>query len=166
MGMSAFGEPKYTDKIYQLINVSKDGSFRLNLKYFSFHYSTKRSFNKRFERLFGKPRQFSALPIEAELDVNQYYADIAASIQKVTEDILIKIARYLHQKTGLKKLCFSGGVALNCVANTRILKETPFDEIFIQPSAGDGGGALGAALYAYHCFLNKPRKFVLKHSYW
>jgi len=180
MGMSAFGTPKYTDKIYELINVADDGSFRLNMKYFSFHYHTGKSFNKRFESLFGKPRMssvrfvtsrtslydYTQAPSEEELSSNQYYADIAASIQKVTEDVLIKIARHLYQETQLKKLCFSGGVALNCLANSRILRECKFDEIFIPPSAGDGGGALGAALYVYHCLLNKPRKFILKHAYW
>lgn len=180
MGMSAFGTPKYTDKIYELINVSDDGSFRLNMKYFSFHYHTTKSFNKRFEKIFGKPRSqgsrfvtsqtslydYTQAAGQEELECNQHYADIAASIQKVTEDVLIKIARHLHQITRLKKLCFSGGVALNCVANSRILQESPFDEIFIQPSAGDGGGALGAALYAYHCLLCKPRKLIMEHACW
>lgn len=180
MGMSAFGEPKHVDKIYELIKVNTDGSFLLNMQYFSFYYHTKRSFNKTFEKLFGKPRDpharfvtsktslydYAELPTEEELKSNQYYADIAASIQKVSEDILVKISNYLYQKTKLKKLCFSGGVALNCVANSRILSETPFEEIFIQPSAGDGGGALGAALYVYHCLLNRPRKFILKHPFW
>jgi len=180
MGMSAFGEPKYVDKIYELIRVNQDGSFRLNMKYLAYHYHTRRSFNKHFEDLFGRPRDsksrfvtsktslydYSNLPTEEEIKTNQYYADIAASIQKITEDILIRIANYLYRKTELKKLCFAGGVALNCVANSRLLKETPFDEIFIQPSAGDGGGAMGATLYVYHCLLDKPRKFILKHVYW
>ncbi|MGD9015686.1 MAG: carbamoyltransferase N-terminal domain-containing protein [Candidatus Omnitrophota bacterium] len=180
MGMNAFGEPKYVDRIYKLIRVNQDGSFRLNMKYFSYHYHRKRSFNKHFEKLFGKPRKFNSrfvtgktslydyadVPTKDEIESNQYYADIAASIQKVTEDILIKIGNYLYHKTRLKKLCLSGGVALNCVANSRLLKETQFDEIFIQPSAGDGGAAMGAALYVYHCLLNKPRKFIFKHAYW
>lgn len=180
MGMGAFGEPKYVDKVYELIRVNQDGSFRLNMKYFSYHSHTKRSFNKNFEKLFGKPRDSKArfvtsktnlydyinLPTDEEIKINQYYADIAASIQKVSEDILIKITNYLYRKTGLKKLCLAGGVALNCVANSRLLKETAFDEIFIQPSAGDGGGAMGAALYVYHCMLAKPRKFILKHTFW
>jgi len=180
MGMGAFGKPKYVDKIYELIRVNQDGSFRLNMKYFSYHFHTRRSFNKRFEGLFGRPRDsqsrfvtsktslydYSNPPTEEEIKANQYYADVAVSIQKVTEDILIRIANYLYHKTELKKLCLAGGVALNCVANSRLLKETPFDEIFIQPSAGDGGGAMGAALYVYHCLLDKPRKFILKHAYW
>lgn len=180
MGMSAFGEPKYTNKIYELIKVNADGSFRLNMKYFAYHYSPKRCFNKRFERLFGKPRDpqsrfvtartslydYKITPTEEEIKVNQYYADIAASIQKVTEDILVSIANNLYQKTGQKKLCLAGGVALNCLANSRILKETLFDEVFIQPAAGDSGSAMGAALYVYHCLLGKTRKFTLEHAYW
>ncbi|MBU1871347.1 MAG: carbamoyltransferase [Candidatus Omnitrophica bacterium] len=180
MGMSAFGKPKYVDKIYELIRVNQDGSFRMNMKYFAYHYHTKQSFNKHFEDLFGRPRDpksrfvtdktsiydYVNLPTESEIKANQYYADIAASIQKVTEDILVRIANYLYQKTGLKKLCLAGGVALNCLANSRILRETPFEEIFIQPAAGDSGAAMGAALYVYHCLLAKPRKFILKHAYW
>lgn len=180
MGMSAFGEPKYTEKIYELIKVNPDGSFRLNMKYFAYHYNPKRSFNKRFVKLFGKPRDpksrfvtaktslydYKVVPTDEEIRVNQYYADIAASIQKVTEDILVRVANDLYQKTGQKKLCLAGGVALNCLANSRILKETPFEEIFIQPAAGDSGSAMGAALYVFHCLLGMPRKFILKHAYW
>ncbi|MBI1979440.1 MAG: hypothetical protein HYS58_01605, partial [Elusimicrobia bacterium] len=94
------------------------------------------------------------------------YADIAASIQKVTEEIMVKMANHLHKTTGLKKLCLAGGVALNSVANYRILRETPFEEIYIQPAAGDSGGAIGAALYAYHVLLGKPRVFTMEHAYW
>jgi carbamoyltransferase len=180
MGMSAFGEPKYVEKIYKLIRVGQDGSFRLNMQYFAYHYHTKRSFNKKFEELFGKPRNpksrfitdktslydYTEQPAEGEIKTNQYYADLAASIQRFTEDILIKIANHLYYQTGLKKLCLAGGVALNCLANSRLLKEAPFDEIFIQPAAGDSGGAMGAALYAYHCLLSKPRKFILEHAFW
>ncbi len=181
MGMSAYGEPRYIDKIYnELIRVNPDGSFKLNMKYFSYHHSTTKSFNYNFVKLFGEPRNpssrfivdrdnylYDKSPVtEGELQQNRRFADIAASIQKVTEDILIKISNYLYRKTGLKKLCLSGGVALNCVANYKILKHTPFDEVFIQPSAGDGGGALGAALYVWHCMLGRPRKFILNHTYW
>ena len=150
MAMAGYGEPRYIDRIYGLVKVNNDGSFRLNMKYFSFHYSGKHAFNNKFKKLFS--------------DCN--YFDLASSIQKVTEDILIKIAGFLYQKTKLKKLCFAGGVALNCVANWRILKETPFEEIYIQPAPTDAGGALGAALYVWHCLLKKPRKFILRHAYW
>ncbi len=177
MGMSSFGEPKYTDKIYELIKVNPDGSFKLDLNYFSFHYSTTSSFNQKFITLFGKPRSPDArfaldkcdgnnTVAQEEIKENQRFADIAASIQQVSEDILIKIANYLYQKTKLDKLCLAGGVALNCVANYRLLRKTPFNDIFIQPSAGDGGGALGAALYGWHGLFNKPRGFILNHPYW
>ena len=181
MGMSAYGEPKYVDRIYELIKVNSDGSFKLNMKYFSYHYSTKYSFNKNFIKLFGKPRipesrfvinkdsfmyNNNSTVTDEEIRENKRFADIAASIQRVTEEILIKIANYLYRKTGLKKLCIAGGVALNCVANYKILKETPFEEIYIQPASGDSGGALGSALYVWHCLLNKKREFVMNHSYW
>jgi len=97
--------------------------------------------------------------------VNQHYADIAASIQRVTEEILLTMARSLHAKTGLPRLCMAGGVALNSVANGRILRETPFEELYVQPAAGDSGGAIGAALYVYHAVLGHPRKFVMEHAY-
>jgi carbamoyltransferase len=180
MGLSSFGEPKYVDRVYELIKVNSNGSIKLNMKYFSYHYSTKHSYNKNFIKLFGKPRKlenrfiidknyfiYDNSPItDEEIKDNRRFADIAASIQKVTEEILIKVANYLYQKTKLKKLCMAGGVALNCVANYKILRETSFEEIFIQPSAGDSGAALGAALYVWHCLLNKPRKFILNHAYW
>ena len=180
MGMAPYGEPRYLDKVYKLIDVNDDGSFRLNMEYFAFHKSTEQTINSRFLDLFGTPRRSDAdfytrtthpkrdLPhwderIAAE---NQDYADIAASIQRATEEILLKMANHLHRKTGLTKLCAAGGVMLNSVANGRILRETPFDDMFIQPAAGDAGAALGAALWAYHVVLQRPRKFVLNHCYW
>nr|NIS82729.1 hypothetical protein [Anaerolineales bacterium] len=180
MGMAPYGEPNRMDDVYRLIEVSEDGGFRLKLDYFSFHYSPSRTFNRQFENLFGEPRVHDSTfftptthpnkdhPAWDE-DVargNQHYANIAASIQRVTEDTLLKMARHAHERTGLKKLCMAGGVALNSVANGRILRETPFEEIWIQPAAGDSGGALGAALYAYHVLLGNPRRFVQEHSYW
>jgi len=183
MGMAPYGEPRYVDKVYKLIQKSGDGSFHLNMKYFSFHYSNKKSFNHRFVDLFGEPRPSDLLFFTkdsgfpsyfgeppANYDelcrTNQHYANIAASIQRVTEEILLDMANHLHRETGLRRLCMAGGVALNSVANGRILRETPFDEIFIQPSAGDGGGALGAALWAYNTLLGKPRQFILEHAFW
>jgi carbamoyltransferase len=103
---------------------------------------------------------------QAAMKLNQHYADVAASIQQVTEDALLDIVRALHKQTGLSKLVMAGGVALNTRANYRLLNETPFDEIYIQPAAGDDGGALGAALWAYHMVLGKPRKWVMPHAYW
>ncbi|MGB8952235.1 MAG: carbamoyltransferase [Candidatus Aminicenantales bacterium] len=180
MGMAPYGEPRYTDQVYKVVRVNDDGSFRLNMDYFSFYHSTEQTFNQKFADLFGTPRfpesKFYTLRTHPQKDhpdwdnrvaeQNQKYADIAASIQRVTEEILLKMAHHVHRLTGLKKLCLAGGVALNSVANGRILRETPFEDIFIQPAAGDSGGALGAALYAYHVLLKKPRRFIMENCYW
>jgi len=184
MGMAPYGKPLYVDTIYDnLVEVADDGSFRINMDYFSYHYSDNKMFNSKFEALFGKPRvpempfftsnsrfpsYFGEKPSNySELcRENEHYANIAASTQKVTEEVLLKLVNSLHKETGLRNLCIAGGVGLNSVANGRILRETPFEELFIQPSAGDGGGALGAALHVYHSLLGKPRNFVLEHAYW
>lgn len=161
MGMAPYGKPKYVDKIYEIIKVEKDGSFKLNMDYFSYHHSPHRTFSKKFIGLFGKPRT----PEESG-KLDSYYSDIAASIQKVLEDILLKIANNLYKEYGLKQLCFAGGVALNSVANGKILRETPFKEIFIQPQPGDGGCAIGAALYLYHAIFGRKRIFIQEHAYY
>jgi len=183
MGMAPFGQPKYVDKVWKLIRQDSDSSFTLNMEYFSFHHSTEKTYNEKFVDLFGPPRDPKALFFTASSGFpsyfgekptdfaklaleNQHYADIAASIQKVTEEILVRMAVHVQRETGLKHLCMAGGVALNSVANGRILRETPFENIYIQPAAGDGGGAIGAALCAYHMFLGKPRRFVMNHAYW
>jgi carbamoyltransferase len=177
MGMAPYGEPRYVDKVWKVIRVENDGSFWLDMSYFCFHYSVNRTFNEKFEELFGPPRDPKAdfvtpltdpdLSVDAEtVRQNQYYADVAASVQKVTEEIVLRVVRQAHQETGLKKLCLAGGVALNSVANGRIVQEGPFEEVFIQPAAGDSGGALGAALYVYHVLLGKPREFTMEHAYW
>jgi carbamoyltransferase len=180
MGMAPYGEPKYLDRVRRVVHVYADGSLHLDLSYFTFPYHTQRTFSRKFEALFGEPRNPKARfltertsryddpspPSQAEIERNQYYADVAASIQAVTEDILLRMARYLHDRTGLRRLCLAGGVALNSVANFRILAETPFEELYIQPAAGDAGGALGAALYTYHVLLGQPRRFVLEHAAW
>jgi carbamoyltransferase len=180
MGMAPYGRPTRVDDVYKLMEVGRDGSFRLNMEYFSFHHSTSRTYNQNFLRLFGEPRVHESdfyTPTthpkrdhpkwdEATARTNQHYADIAASIQQVTEETVLKMARHAHERTGLKKLCMAGGVALNSVANGRVLRETPFEDVFIQPAAGDSGGALGAALYVYHVLLGHPRKFVMEHAYW
>ncbi|HEY7161958.1 MAG TPA: carbamoyltransferase C-terminal domain-containing protein, partial [Acidobacteriota bacterium] len=183
MGMAPFGTPRYTDKVHKLINLHSDGSFDLNMEYFCFHYSRTDTFNQKFVDLFGKPRdpgshfftQGSGFPsyfgekpsnFDEVGKLNQHYADIAASIQVVIEEALLKMANAAFKETGEKKLCMAGGVALNSVANAKILKETPFDEIYIQPAAGDGGCAIGAALWAYHQILGKPRNFVMEHAYY
>jgi len=184
MGMSPYGKPRYIDKIYDnLINVASDGSFWLNMDYFTYHYSDERTFNSKFENLFGKPRNpemnfftsntrfpsyFGEKPSNYKelCRENEHYADIAASIQRVTEEVLLKLINSLHRETGMKNLCIAGGVGLNSKANGRILRESAFEELFIQPAAGDGGGALGAALHVYHGLIGKPRTFIMKHAYW
>jgi len=184
MGMAPYGEPRYVDRIYDnLIKVASDGSFWVNMDYFSYHYSDERTYNAKFEDLFGKPRDpemnfftsntrfpsyFGEKPSNYQelCRENEHYADIAASIQRVTEEVLLKLVNSLYKESGMKNLCIAGGVGLNSKANGRILCETPFEELFIQPSAGDGGGALGAALHVYHGLLGKPRTFVMEHAYW
>ena len=183
MGMAPYGQPRYVDKVWKLIRQDPDGSFSLDMDYFSFHHSTDRTFNRRFVDLFGEPRPPKMLFFTAESGFpsyfgappanydelcksNQHYADIAASIQKVTEEVLLGMARSIHKETGMKRLCIAGGVALNSVANSRILRETGFEELFIQPSAGDGGGALGAALWADNMLFGHPRRFRMDHAYW
>jgi carbamoyltransferase len=175
MGMAPFGEPRYLDKVYKLLDVGNDGSLRLNMEYFSFHHSPRRTYNRKFVDLFGPERERESEfftpkthpdrdgPVARE---NQRFADIAASIQRATEETIIKMANYAHQRTGSKRLCMAGGVALNSVANGRILDETPFEELYIQPEAGDAGGALGAALYTYHVLFNQPRKLVMENVYY
>jgi len=175
MGMAPYGDPIYLDDVMRLVEVSDDGGLRLNMDYFKFHVSPTQAFGRRFTQLFGEPRkpedEFFTPKTDPERDGelarrNQRYADIAASIQRATEEIVLKMAQCAYQQTGLKKLCLAGGVALNSVANGRLLRETPFEEVFIQPAAGDSGGALGAALYAYHQLLGQPRRFVMEHAYW
>jgi carbamoyltransferase len=183
MGMAPFGRPRYVDKVWKLIQQETDGSFRLNMEYFTFHRSTRHTYGRKFVELFGAPRNpelpfftpssgypsyFGPPPADHETLArqNQHYADIAASIQDVTETLLLTMARHIRRETGLRHLCFAGGVALNSVANGRLLREAGFDELFIQPAAGDGGGALGAAMFAHHMILGKPREFVMHHAYW
>ena len=177
MGMSPYGSPRYVDKIEKLFHVYDDGSFQVNLDYFSYHYSPEHTYNQRFIELFGQPRVHESEfftpqtnpgvdPNSPKARENQYYADIAASIQSVTEETVLKMARAVQRETGSKRLCMAGGVALNSKANGRILAETPFEELFIQPAAGDSGGALGAALYVHHVLLGRPRRFVQEHNYW
>lgn len=177
MGMAPYGEPKYLDKVEKLIRVYEDGSFHLHMDYFSFHYSLNHTYNEKFLNLFGPARYPESSFFtrttgedisgrEKEADKNQYYADVAASVQRMTEDILLKLASNLHKETGSKNLVMAGGVALNSVANGRIMRETPFEQVFIQPNAGDAGGALGAALYVWHVLLGKPRRFVMEHPYY
>ena len=183
MGMAPYGKPRYVDKVWKLIRQDGDGSFSLDMDYFCFHRSTDKTFNGRFTQLFGEPRPPKMLFFTEEsgfptyfgdppsnynelCKMNQHYADIAASIQRVTEEVLLGMARSIQKETGMKRLCIAGGVGLNSVANSRIMRESGFEELFVQPSAGDGGGALGAALWADNMLLGNPRRFRMDHAYW
>ncbi|MBI4965206.1 MAG: carbamoyltransferase [Desulfomonile tiedjei] len=151
MGLAPYGEPKYVDVILkELIDIKEDGSFKLNMDYFTYPYGltmTGRAFEKTFDGPARKP----------ESKLTQREMDLAKSIQVVTEEVMIRTARHIHKLTGEKHLCLAGGVALNCVGNGRILRESPFEDIWIQPAAGDAGGALGAALFVWHQLLNNGR---------
>jgi carbamoyltransferase len=178
MGMSPYGTPRYMEKMERVFHLNpSDGSFRLNMDYFSFATSADSSFSSKFVDLWGEPRpeesDFFTLETNPEragekaaLALNQHYADVSATIQRATEDTLIAICNHLHEVTGKDTLVMAGGVALNTKANWRLLTETPFKEIYIQPASGDDGGALGAALWAWHVVLNKPREWVMPHAYW
>jgi carbamoyltransferase len=151
MGLAPYGVPRYKDLILsELVDVKEDGSIRLNLRYFDF-LGGLRMTNRRFDKLFGGP------PRKPEAEITQREMDIAASIQTVTEEVVLKMANHVYSETGQKNLCLAGGVALNCVANGRILRESPFENIWIQPSAGDAGGALGAALSVWYRYLGNER---------
>ena len=152
MGLAPYGEPKYADLIKdKLIKVAEDGSFKLDMDYFDFATGLTMT-NKKFNALFGGP------PRASETQLTQREMDLAASVQKVTEDIVVQIAKGIAKETGEKNLCLAGGVALNCVANGILLRENIFENIWIQPAAGDAGGALGAALSAWHLHHAKERK--------
>lgn len=151
MGLAPYGEPKYVQAIYDnLIDLKEDGSFHLNLRYFSY-MSELHMTNDEFAALFGGPRRTPETPL------TQREMDLARSIQDVVEECMLRQARFLHKESGLDNLCLAGGVALNCVGNGRLLREGPFKNIWIQPAAGDAGGALGAALCVWYGYLNNPR---------
>ena len=151
MGLAPYGEPRYADRIRnRLIDLKEDGSFRMDMSYFSYCDGLRMT-SPKFDALFEGPPRQQGTPI------TQREMDIAASIQAVTEDIMLRLARYVHAETGMRKLCLAGGVALNCVGNGRILREGPFDDIWIQPASGDAGGALGVALFIWHQLLGHDR---------
>lgn len=158
MGLAPYGEPIYKDlMIEKLLDIKDDGSFRMDMSYFGFCNSDVMTSSK-MNGLFGGP------PRKAETDITQREMNIAASIQAVTEEIVLKIANYAHELTGAKNLTMAGGVALNCVANGRVLRESPFEQVWIQPAAGDAGGALGAALFTWHELLDQPREAISQDS--
>lgn len=163
MGLAPYGEPKYTDLILDnLLDLKEDGTFRLDMSYFNYCTGLTMT-NDKFAKLFGGPAR------SAETEITQREMDIAASIQKVTEDVVLRLARTLHKETGIDNLCLAGGVALNCVSNGKIEREGPFKSIWIQPAAGDAGGALGAAAVIWHEYLGNERtsdgKDKMKGSY-
>jgi carbamoyltransferase len=152
MGLAPYGECKYLDLIMnELMDIKEDGSFKLNMKYFGYCNGLRMT-NRRFEKLFG------ARARKPESKITQKDMDIAASIQRATEEVMLRVIRNIHKVTGKDKLCIAGGVALNCVANGRILREGPFKNIWIQPASGDSGGAIGAALLAWYKYLGKERQ--------
>jgi carbamoyltransferase len=153
MGLAPYGQPRYVDEVRRLIRFDRDGTFELDLAWFSFQQSTDRTFSRKFIELFGEPRRAG--------DDWKPYADLAASVQAVTEEVMLGLARRARERTGLTRLCLAGGVALNSVANARILCEAGFEEIYVQPAAGDSGGALGAALLG-----SGRRNFVMDHVSW
>ena len=158
MGLAPYGEPKYAQLIKDhLIDIKEDGTFRLELSYFKYHRGFRMT-GRRFHKLFGRP------PRRGETELSQFHMDLAASIQQVTEEIVLKLARSLQAETGCRNLCLAGGVALNCVANGKLLREGIFDEIWIQPASGDAGSALGAALVAWHQHGGQPRTAVAGDS--
>jgi carbamoyltransferase len=151
MGLAPYGEPRYKDLILkELIDVKEDGSFRMNMDYFNYCAGLTMT-NEKFHRLFEDP------PRKPEALLTQKHMDIARSIQDVTEDVVLKMGRHAYKETGMKNICLAGGVALNCVANGKLLREGPFENIWIQPAAGDAGGALGAALIAWYQYLGNQR---------
>jgi carbamoyltransferase len=180
MGLAPYGQPRYVDQIHTVAKVDDEGGLHLDMRYFDFHHSTQRTYSHKFIELFGAarepeapfytqtthPRRDHAGWDEEQARLNQHYADLAASIQLFTEEVLLKMAHTAHRLTGARHLVMAGGVALNSVANGRLMREGPFEEVYIQPAAGDAGGALGAALYVHHVVLGQPRRFVMEHAYW
>lgn len=152
MGLAPYGEPRYAEAILQrMVDLKPDGSFRMDMSYFNYCQGLTMT-SEKFHRLFGGP------PRQPEAPLEQRHMDVAASIQQVTEEIMLRAARHVQRETGMKNLCLAGGVALNCVGNGRIVREGPFERIWIQPAAGDAGGALGVALFIWHQLLGKPRQ--------
>jgi carbamoyltransferase len=159
MGLAPYGKPVHFDRIMrEMVRLSEDGSFKLDMKYFAYDHGLTMT-NGAFDDFFGGP------PRKPETWMNEREFDIAASIQKVCEEIVLHMVRHLHEETGLTKLCMAGGVALNCVANGRVIRETPMKELWVQPAAGDAGGAVGVAHYVYNTIHRQPRGRPWTHAY-
>jgi carbamoyltransferase len=159
MGLAPYGKPVHFDRIMkEMVHLNDDGSFKLNMDYFAYDYGLTMT-NGRFNDFFGGP------PRKPETRMAEREFDIAASVQKACEEIVLSQVRYIHKETGLTRLCMAGGVALNCVANGRVIRETPMKELFVQPAAGDAGGAVGVAHYLYNTLEKKPRGPAWNHAY-
>ena len=159
MGLAPYGKPIYADLILrEIISLKEDGSFRLNMRYFAYDYGLTMT-NKYFHTLFGAP------PRTPESTLTQFHKDVAASIQYITDEIMLRMTTDLHKKTGSDNLCLAGGVALNCVSNSKVLASSGFKNIFIQPAAGDAGGAVGAAFYIYNMLLKNKRTYTWSHNF-
>ncbi len=158
MGLAPYGKPTYYDQVRKLIDIREDGSFALDMSYFNY-LSGLTMTNAKFDQLFGGPVR------QDEEKLDQRHKDIAASVQKVTEDVMLAMAQTVARETGSKNLCLAGGVALNCVANGKILRDGPFEHIYIQPAAGDAGGAVGVASYIHHTLLKNERTYVMRDAY-
>jgi carbamoyltransferase len=165
MGLASYGRPTMADAVRKIVPRTADGAFRLDLDYFDFHTTARRSFSAKFVDLFGPPRD-PLDSIDLSTPDGQRFADCAASVQRVLEDILVETAKALHDETGLPDLCLGGGVALNGVANHRILQESGFERIFVPPAPGDAGCALGAALYADRIHFGQPDREFPDHPFW
>ena len=162
MGMHPYGKPRFVDEIYKLIHMGEDGSLWQDMKYFAYHYSRDTTLTEKFGEHFGRPPRDPKL---SDKSLDPFYCDMAASIQRVTEEILMKMITVLHKETGLANLCMAGGVALNSVANYKLLRDGPFDDLYIHPAPGDDGGAVGAAYWVWNHLLDQPRGPALEHAY-
>ncbi len=159
MGLAPYGKPVHFDRIMkEMVHLNEDGSFKLDMKYFAYDHGLRMT-NGAFDDFFGGP------PRKPETRMNEREFDIAASVQKVCEEVVLAMVRHLHEETGLKKLCMAGGVALNCVANGRVIRETPMKELWVQPAAGDAGGAVGVAHYLHNTLEKQPRTEPWRHAY-
>jgi len=162
MGMAPYGEPKYVDRIMKMIKIGEDGSLWQDMKYFAYHWSATNSFTPAFEEVMGRPARDPALE---DKSLDPFYCDVAMSIQKVTEDIVKRMVNHLVRTTGIKNVCLAGGVALNSVANGKLVNETDAEQVYVHPAAGDDGASAGAALWACHHLLDHPRVGPLEHAY-
>lgn len=162
MGLAPYGEPLYVDNIKEMFHLKEDGTFRLDMRCFEFDFGM-RMYNRRFEEIMGQPTR----PLESiqPTELAQYHKDVARSVQEVVNESMVKLATHVVEQSGIPRLCMAGGVALNCVANGHILREAPIEDLFVQPAAGDAGGAMGAALWVWHELLGKPREWKMETSY-